>query len=147
MEIKNTVFHFKTKKTYDFIDLTKKVKNFIGKCQIRDGLVNIQTFHTTTTIIINENEPLLKKDFCSHLERLVSCKLDYHHDNFTIRTVNLCKDECVNGHAHCKAILMPTSVVLNLIKGKIQLGQWQRILLLELDKSRERRVQVQIIGE
>jgi len=61
--------------------------------------------------------------------------------------VNMCDDECVNGHSHCKAILLPTSVTLNIVDSKLQLGQWQRIFIRELDRSRPRKVQIQIIGE
>ncbi|HNY97928.1 MAG TPA: YjbQ family protein, partial [Candidatus Pacearchaeota archaeon] len=63
------------------------------------------------------------------------------------RTINVCDNECVNGHAHCKAIHFLANVTLNLKNGKLQLGQWQRVFLVELDHSRDRLVQVQILGE
>lgn len=147
MKIKNKTFEYKTKKEADFIDITERVEKFISESKIKDGLVNIQSLHTTMAVIVNENEPLLIKDMEPFLENIAPKKCDYNHDNFEIRTVNMCDDECTNGHSHCKAIVLPTSVTMNLIGGKLQLGQWQRIFIRELDRSRPRKVQIQIIGE
>lgn len=147
MKIKNKTLSYKTKKPADFIDITDKVEKFVADSKIKDGLVNIQSLHTTVAIIVNENEPLLIKDMEKFLEGLASSKCDYSHDNFDVRTVNMCDDECMNGHSHCKAIILPTSATLNLIGGKLQLGQWQRVFLRELDRARDRKVQIQIIGE
>ncbi|PIU46817.1 secondary thiamine-phosphate synthase enzyme [bacterium (Candidatus Gribaldobacteria) CG07_land_8_20_14_0_80_33_18] len=147
MKIVNTTIELQTKGEFDFIDLTDKVKAFIKESQIKNGLVNIQTLHTTAVLIINENEPLLLEDFKRHLENLSPKTLKYNHDDFKKRTVNLCADECINGHSHCKAILLSVNVSLNLIKGEIQFGQWQRILLVELDRTRKRKIQIQILGE
>jgi thiamine phosphate synthase YjbQ (UPF0047 family) len=55
--------------------------------------------------------------------------------------------ECANGHSHLKAIHLPTSVTLNIFNNKIQLGQWQRILFIELDRSRNREISLLVIGE
>lgn len=135
------------KEQLEFINLTEEVKNFVGESGIKEGLVNIQSMHTTASIMINEDEPLLKEDLKIQLERLMSQKLDYQHDNFSIRTVNMNEDERVNGHSHCKAMLMQTSITLNVVGGELQLGQWQQIFFLELDGSRPRKVQIQVIGE
>lgn len=147
MKIKNKTLDYKTKKEADFIDITKKVEKFVAGSGIKNGLVNIQSLHTTMAVIVNENEPLLIKDMEAFLEKLAPNKCEYNHDNFKIRKVNMCDDECMNGHSHCKAIVLPTSVTLNLIGGKLQLGQWQRIFIRELDRARDRKVQIQIIGE
>ena len=66
--------------------------------------------------------------------------------HFSVRTVNMCPDEQKNGHSHCKAMFLRTSETLNLADGIVQLGQWQRIFLLELDSARKRSVSVMIIG-
>lgn len=146
MKTAHKIISIKTKQCFDFINLTKDIKNFIKESGIKNGLINIQSMHTTGAIIVNEEEPLLIEDIKKHLERLVSQDLKYKHDDFTIRTVNLCDDECANGHAHCKAVLLQVNATLNLIDGNIQLGQWQQIFFLELDRARERKVQIQIIG-
>jgi len=56
-------------------------------------------------------------------------------------------EECKNGHSHCLAAYLPTSVVLNIIDGKLSVGQWQRIFFIELDHARIRKVQIQVMGE
>jgi secondary thiamine-phosphate synthase enzyme len=102
--------------------------------------------HTTCAIKINENEPLLLEDFGKFLNRLAPVDADYKHNDFSIRTVNICDDECKNGHAHCQHILMGTSEYLPVKDGDIVLGQWQRILLVELDREKERKVLVEVLG-
>lgn len=143
----NKTINIKTKECFDFVNLTEEIKKFISSSGVKNGLVNIQSMHTTGAIIVNENEPLLILDIKNNLERIFPQKEKYNHDNFEIRTVNVCDDECANGHAHCKALLLPTSVVLNIRDGAVQLGKWQQIFFLELDRPRKRQVQIQIIGE
>lgn len=147
MKIFNKTIEFQTKSEFDFIDITDIVKNLVKESQIKNGLVNVQVLHTTAALIVNEKEPLLIQDFKNHLEKIAPKTLNYNHDDFTRRTVNICPDECINGHSHCKASHLLTSVTLNLIEKEIQLGQWQRILLVELDRKRNRKVQIQILGK
>ncbi len=147
MTTANFIIVLKTKAELEIIDLTDKIKSFVQKTKIKNGLVNIQTLHTTATIFVNENEPLLIEDFKRHLEKLSPKSLNYKHDDFSKRTINMCKDECANGHSHCRAINLPSNICLNLISGKLRLGTWQRILFIELDRSRKRQILVQIIGE
>lgn len=147
MKVLNKELEFQTKELFDFIDLTDEVKNFVKESQIKDGLVNIQILHTSAALIVNENEPLLIEDFKANLKNSASQKMEYQHDDLNKRTVNVCPDECVNGHSHCKAIHLLVNATLNLIKGEIQFGQWQSILLVELDRPRKRKVQIQILGE
>jgi len=147
MKITNKTFKYQTNKIYDFIDVTDDVESFIKRSRIKDGLVNIQILHTSAALIANENEPLLLEDIKQNLENTASSKIDYKHDDFSIRTVNLCDNECKNGHSHCKAIHLLPSITFNLVKGKLQLGRWQRVMLVELDRARQRKIQVQIIGK
>lgn len=147
MKSNHKILEFQTKEQFDFIDITDKVKDFVEEGEIKNGLINVQTLHTTAAVIVNENEPLLISDIKKHLERIASQSLNYKHDDFKTRTINLCEDECINGHSHCKAIHLLVSATLNLIEGKVQLGRWQRILFVELDRSRRRKVQIHIIGE
>ena len=147
MKFYNEEIKVRTEKTYHFINLTDQVKEAVKKSGIKNGLINVQTLHTTTAIVVNEDEPLLLQDIERHLERFAEQRLSYHHDNFDIRTKNMCDGECANGHAHCKAAILPTNATINLINEEMQLGQWQQIFALELDRSRDRKIQVHIIGE
>ncbi len=143
----NKTISYQTKGEFDFLDITDIVKSFVKESQIKNGLLNIQTLHTTTALMLNENEPLLLEDIKKNLEQQAPKSVIYDHDNFKVRTVNMCNNECANGHAHCKAIYLPPNLTLNIIDGSLQLGQWQRVFFVELDRSRPRKYQLQIIGE
>jgi len=147
MKIKNKIIAYQTKGEFDFQDITDGVEKFIKESQIKNGLVNIQTLHTTAALILQEQEPLLIEDIKKNLENTAPKNLSYKHDDFSQRTVNMCGDECANGHSHCKAMHLQPNITLNLIDGKLQLGRWQRVLFIELDRSRDRKIQIQIIGE
>lgn len=136
----------KTRSCMEFIDVTEKILQIIQNSGIRNGFVNVQTKHTTTALIINENEPLLLEDIRHTLEKFVPQNRSYQHDNFDIRTVNLTPEEMPNGHSHCKAIFLRTSETLNLLDGVLQLGRWQRIFFVELDRSRNREISILILG-
>lgn len=144
---KHEFLEHQTKGEYDLIDITEEVQSFVKESGVKEGLVNVQTFHTTAAVLLNEKEPLLEQDIKRNLDRIAPKDIKYEHDNFEVRTVNMCDDECANGHAHCKALYLPSNITLNLIEGELQLGQWQRLFLLELDRARPRKVQIQIIGE
>ncbi len=149
MQAKNKTLNYQTKSEYDFIDITEEVKQFAKESKIKNGLINVQILHTSAALIMNENEPLLLEDIKKSLEKRSPKSIEYEHDDFSKRTVNMCPlgNECANGHAHCKAIYLLSNITINLIEEKVQLGQYQNIMLVELDHSRPRKVQIQIIGE
>jgi secondary thiamine-phosphate synthase enzyme len=136
-----------TERPTEFIDVTERLEALIAASGIRFGLVNVQTLHTTTAIVVNEHEPLLLTDFVSLLERAAPRRADYRHDDWFMRTVNVTADERSNGHGHCRALLLGASVCLNVIDGRLQLGCWQRVFLAELDGPREREISVLVLGE
>ena len=146
MKVVNKTIEFQTKWLFDFIDITNQIKDFIKESQFKNGLVNVQILHTSAALIVNENEPLLIEDFKKNLEMAASQNQKYQHDDLSKRTVNVCSEECINGHSHCKAIYLLVNATLNLFDGELQLGQWQRVLVVELDQSRKRKVQIQILG-
>lgn len=144
---KNKTVEIESKERFDIVDLTDGIVSFVKESGIRNGLVNIQSLHTTSVVLVQENEPLLLEDIKKSLERIAPKDTDYDHDDFGRRTVNMCDNECCNGHSHCKAVCLPTSITLNLINGQMQLGTWQRIMFIELDRARPRKIQIQILGE
>lgn len=129
-----------------FVDLTDRIARFVADAKVRAGTVTVQTLHTTTGVIVNEAEPLLLADFTAFLDRLAPQTSVYHHDDMT-RRHGVPHDEPRNGHAHCRALLLPTSATLTIVDGGLQLGRWQRVLLVELDGPRRRDVSVVLVGE
>jgi secondary thiamine-phosphate synthase enzyme len=147
MKIVNHIINLKTKAALDFIDVTEKIQKKIKESGIKKGIINIQSLHTTMSVIVNEAEPLLIMDMKKLLDKLAPRTMKYMHDNFEIRTVNMCDGECANGHSHNKAIHLPTSALMNIVGNGLQLGRWQRIFAIELDRSRPRKIALQIMGE
>jgi secondary thiamine-phosphate synthase enzyme len=82
----------------------------------------------------------------SLLERLSSSKGDYEHNDLGRRVGEMDPDECANGHAHCQHLLLGTSENIPVAEGRMDIGRWQRIFLLELDRARDRHLVVQVFG-
>ena len=135
----------RTSECLQFVDITDEVAKIVSRAGVGHGWVNIQTKHTTTAIIVNENEPLLHQDLRRMLEHLAPRSAQYEHNDFS-RRIDIPPDEPANGHSHCKALFLPISVCVNVADGLLQLGRWQRIFLVELDESRDRGVSVMVMG-
>lgn len=136
-----------TERPTQFVDLTDRLAAFVADSGIRLGLINIQTLHTTTAIVVNEHEPLLLADFGTLLEDVAPAHTGYRHDDLDVRTVNVTLGERPNGHAHCRALLLPSSVCLNVVDGRLQLGRWQRVFFVDLDGPQSRQATVLLMGE
>lgn len=104
------------------------------------------TRHTTTAIVINEHEPGLLGDFEHCLDYVAPRRRRYAHDDLSVRTVNVMPGERRNGHAHCRALLLPTSACLGISDRAPSLGRWQRLFLVELDGPQRREVSVFLMG-
>ena len=141
----HSVIRLQSSECLQFIDITDDVDEIVARAGVRHGWVNVQTQHTTTAIIVNENEPLLHEDLKRLLESLAPRSGEYEHNDFS-RRVDIPPDEPANGHSHCKALFLPMSVCVNVADGLLQLGRWQRIFLVELDDARERGVSVMVMG-
>ena len=144
---RHTRIRVATERATEFIDLTARIEALAAAAEIHAGVVNIQSLHTTTAIVVNEHEPLLLADFDALLLRTAPRDARYRHDDMDVRTVNLAPGERPNGHAHCQALLLGSSASLNVAEGRLQLGCWQRVFLVELDGPRVREVSVLILGE
>ena len=143
----STRIHFTSTRPTEFFDLTDRLEKLIAEAGLRFGIVNVQTLHTTTAVVVNEHEPLLLADFQSLLEDAAPDDGRYQHDDASVRSVNLTDAERQNGHAHCRALLLPSSACLNVTGGRLLLGRWQRVFFVELDGPREREVSVLVFGE
>jgi secondary thiamine-phosphate synthase enzyme len=140
------ILQVETTSGLEIIDLTDRVEAFLGAVHLETGWVNVQTRHTTAGLLVNEHEPLLLGDLIRLLERLAPPDAGYAHDALH-RRVDVPPDERPNGHAHAKALLLRTSETLNVAGARLQLGRWQRILLVELDGPRAREVSLAALGQ
>ncbi|TME16080.1 MAG: YjbQ family protein [Chloroflexi bacterium] len=136
----------RTQRPRQFIDLTDRVDAVVSRSAVDQGWVGIFSKHTTAAVIINENEPLLLEDLGNLLERLAAVSGDYGHNDLSRRSGPMDAEECANGHAHCQHLLLGSSEQVPIVQGRMELGRWQRIFLLELDRARDRQVLVQVFG-
>ena len=129
-----------------FIDITDRVDDVVESSGVTDGQVLVYSTHTTCSIIINENEPLLLKDMAYYLERQAPKAMYYGHNDFAIRTVSVRPNECPNGHSHCQHLVLGTSETVPVIDGDMLLGEFQKVFLVELDEPKTRELLVQVTG-
>jgi secondary thiamine-phosphate synthase enzyme len=146
MQVATTTLRYETECGPQFIDITDEVVRAAESSGVTHGIAVVFSRHTTAAIKINEHEPELLKDMKRFLGEIAPQHLDYYHNNFEVRWVNMQEDECPNAHAHCQHLLMSTSETIPVMDGKLMLGRWQRIFLVELDHPRSREVVVRTVG-
>ena len=130
-------------------DITGEVQDIVRQSGIQDGICSVYSPHTTCSVRVNEWERGFLEDFAVLLKRLVPTEHYYAHDDWDRRTENVCEEdmEVGNGHAHCMSMLLgPAGESIPVRDGELALGQWQRVLFLELDRERDRRWLVQVVG-
>ncbi len=125
-----------TKKTIDVIDITSQVQKAIENAKLENGICLVYTMHTTTGITINEAESGLIQDILNLMRSLVPQDAGYMHDRSD-----------GNAHAHLQAVLLGNSAVVPVENGRLILGTWQRILFLELDGPRRRRIYIKALQD
>lgn len=133
--IKREILDVETHERVEVMDITSQVKDAVDKSGIKNGIVSIFTRHSTSGVVINENESGLVDDFVDALNFLVP-NGNYKHN----RIDN-------NADSHIKAFLIGSSENIPIEGGSMGLGTWQSIFFLELDGPRQRRVDVTVIGE
>jgi len=136
---------FATTRATEFVDITDRIRDEVRRAGLRYGRVHLQSLHTTVGLAVNENEPLLLRDFQGLLERLAPAGAGYEHDDFT-RRFEIRLDEPVNGHAHCRQLLLSAFATLLVEEGELVLGRWQSVFAVELDGPRERQLALQLDG-
>ena len=124
----------------EFIDITDNVEDFIEDSGVLNGIVVVFSKHTTAAIVIQEDEPLLLDDFRNLLDSIASSEAKYSHNDFDVRTVHMHDNECPNGHSHCQHLTLGSSESVPVIEGKMALGEWQRVFMVELDGEKAQQV-------
>lgn len=120
-----------------FTSLNEHINEFI-KDKKGNGMVNIFTAHTTCAVKILEGELLLLADINNYLDKCFPREGNYMHDKIEIRDVPI--NERVNGFAHLRQLFFSSDVTIPVEDGKMMLGQWQTVYLVEFDPIRDRDV-------
>lgn len=145
MPIIHQILTLTTKPGISVQNLTLQLQDAVASSKVSNGQLLVFVRHTTTALVINEDEERLIRDLKQHLARLAPPAGRYFHNDLHLRTVP--DDEPINAHSHLMAIMLSTSEVVPIMNGNLMLGTWQSVLFLDLDGPRERTVYLQISGE
>jgi secondary thiamine-phosphate synthase enzyme len=141
LTIHGETFVIETSQRVELVDLTNRVMEFARRFNVREGLVSLWSMHTTCTLFINEFQTALLSDIKRFLEQMVARDAEYMHNDPA-------HSDCdrMNADSHLRAMLLGHSLTLQISGGEVVLGQWQRVLMAELDGPRARSVRMQIFG-
>ncbi|MAG39266.1 secondary thiamine-phosphate synthase enzyme [Candidatus Woesearchaeota archaeon] len=132
MSFYHKVLGLKTNYHTEFVNITDYVNEAVEESNIKNGQVLVQSKHTTTGVIVNENEERLHKDIEYYLNNVAPKHNGYMHDDITER--NCPEDEPLNAHSHIKsALYSKNSETISLKDGLLELGKWQNIFFAEYD--------------
>jgi secondary thiamine-phosphate synthase enzyme len=120
-----------TRSKYEVVDITRRVAAVVAESGVEEGLCTVFVPHATAAVVINENDDLkICDDLLDALNRLIPEGI-WRHD----RVDN-------NGAAHIKAAILGPSETVPVRSGRLLLGTWQAIMVVDLDGPRTRTVVV-----
>lgn len=136
--ISNAYLSFKTSGDTDIIDITAHVSRRVAESGLTEGHVLIFVPGSTAAVTTIEFENGAVCDLKEAIERLAPTGISYRHD---------ARWGDGNGYAHVRAALLGPSLTVPLIEGRLVLGTWQQIVLVDFDNEpRDRKVLVSISG-
>lgn len=145
MKIVHSKIELETAEGISLHNIMESVRAVVAESKVTNGFVTITSQHTTTAIAINEYEERLLEDIKVFLQGLVPVSNRYLHNDIHLRDCPA--DEPENAHSHLAAMLLGSSEVITIANGELVLGQYQSVMLYELDGPRHRKVSIQVIGE
>jgi secondary thiamine-phosphate synthase enzyme len=139
--IHGETFIVQTNQRIELVDLTPRVMDLVRRFNLREGLVSLWSMHTTCALFINESQTALMSDIRRFLEQMVARDAEWSHNDPE-------QSDCdrMNADSHLRALLLGHNLTLQVSGGEVVLGQWQRVLMAELDGPRARSLRIQIIG-
>ena len=139
MAVKTKTFSVESKPDTDIIDITANVANALKESKIKSGIITIFVPGSTASVTTTEFEPNLNQDLRDAVERIAPSGIKYrHHETWGDH----------NGKSHVRASIFKPELTVPFSEGKLMLGTWQQIVLMDFDvPSRKREVICQIVGE
>ena len=141
MKVFSTSFTLSSEERTEVSDITKLVRDALQQSPITAGIALVNTLHTTCALFINEFQTALLSDIKRFLEQMVARDAEWMHNDPD-------HSDCdrMNADSHLRALLLGHNLALQVSGGEVVLGQWQRILMAELDGPRARSLRIQIFG-
>ena len=120
------------------VDITSGIASVVRTAGVDRGLVNAFATGSTVAITTMEYEPGGVHDLQALLDRLIPAHGDYEHNRLNHDS---------NSHAHMRAALIGPSETIPLLDGRLALGTWQQVVLIDFDdRPRSRTVTVQVLS-
>jgi len=142
MKTKLETLGLKTTEKQQLINITSRVRELVTHSGIRNGMIGLYSQHTTAALMVSEYQNALVDDVAGLLRRVVADDLPYKHNSPEFSDCDR-----KNAASHLRSLLFNNSVVLPVSDGEVVLGQFQSVILAELDGPRERSLKVQVLGE
>jgi secondary thiamine-phosphate synthase enzyme len=139
MSVVTRRFSVRSHAEMDVINITEQVTKAVGDSGVKNGIASVFVPGSTASVSTIEFEPNLVSDFKAVMEKLVPSNMKYKH-------TETWGDD--NGKSHCRATLMGPGLAVPFSEGKLLLGQWQQLVLIDFDvPARTREVVLQIVGD
>lgn len=139
MRVLNNKININTKGNEDFVNITRQLVKLCDSSGLENGIMTVFISGSTAGITTFEYEPGLIRDLKEFYDKMAPTNVHYHHDEAW---------GDANGFSHVRATLTGPSMVIPFEKGKLLLGTWQQVVLMEFDnRPRSREVVVQVMGE
>jgi len=137
----NRIVDWITNDRMQLINVTERINEIVRKSGIRDGIVHLQSLHTTTAVFINEWQEALLHDVRAFLDELVKRENYFRHNDPAFSDC-----ERRNADSHLRGMIMGQSLCLQVRNSAVLLGTWQSIILAEFDGPRSRSMSIQVSG-
>lgn len=122
-------------------NITDRINDVVRKSGVKDGMVHLQTLHTTTAVFINEWQDALLHDVRVFFENVVEREEYYRHNDPQYSDC-----ERRNADSHMRGMLMGQTLCLQVRNASVLLGTWQSIIFAEFDGPRNRTLAIQVSG-
>lgn len=137
----NRIVDWITSDRMQLLNITDRINEIVQKSGIRDGLVHLQSLHTTSAVFLGEWQDALLHDTRKFFEELVPREKDYRHNDPEFSDC-----ERRNADSHLRGLVLGQTLSLQVRNAAVLLGTWQSILFAEFDGPRSRSLAVQVSG-